>query len=413
MIDLGILRSNPDRVNESVRSKEPHYDSVKLLDLDISLRALRLEVEALRHQKNELAEQAKSGVTEAIRNQSIGLGKVLRVKEKQLNQMLDVFMAYYLECPNLPFDDVPVGDKSANTIIKTIGEKPTFSFIPQNHVSLGTSLGWLDFETGATLSGSQFALYKGDAVRLMYALSMFMLKINMKHGYEPIIPPYLVNKKSLEVSSNLPKFADQLYEIGKDNLYLIPTAEVPLTNLYGGAILDGETLPIRLTSWTSCFRREVGGYGATERGLIRIHQFEKVELYSITKPEDSHTEQERMLKCIEDILNQLGLHYRIVLLSTQETSFQSAKTYDIELWLAGQGEYYEVSSVSNCTDFQSRRGKIRYRPHASDTPQLVHTLNGSSLSLARLLVAIMETFQNKDKSITIPPVLKQGISLFE
>jgi seryl-tRNA synthetase len=309
--------------------------------------------------------------------------------------------------PNLPFNDIPEGNKESNKVVKMVGEKPHYDFQVQNHLDLGNKLGWFDFEASARMSGSNFPLYRGDAVRLIYSLASFMYKHNMKHGYEPILPSYLVNESALEVASNFPKFRDQVYEIGQDNLFLTPTAEVNLTNLYKDQILSAEQLPMRMTSWTSCFRREAGGYGAHERGLIRIHQFEKIELYTIAEPEKAHEEQERMLTCAEEILQKLGLHYRVSLLAAQDCSFPSAKTYDIEVWLPGQKEYYEVSSCSNCTDFQARRGKIRYRKNAGSKPTLVHTLNASSLALPRLMVAIMETYQQEDGTIAIPEVLKE------
>jgi len=236
---------------------------------------------------------------------------------------------------------------------------------------------------------------------------MFMLKNNIKHGFEPVIPPYMVNAQSLEVSGNFPKFREQVYAMPADGLYMSPTSEVNLASLYRDHIFMAQNLPIRLTAWSSCFRREAGGYGATERGLIRIHQFEKVELYAICTPEKSQEEQDRMIASAEDILQQLGLHYRISLLAAQDCSFQSAKTYDIEVWLPGQKAYYEVSSVSNCTDFQARRGMLRFRESVDSKTELVHTLNGSSLALPRLMVALMETYQQADGSIAMPDILKK------
>lgn len=291
-------------------------------------------------------------------------------------------------------------------MIKVFGKQTKFTFPVKHHVDLVTAAGWIDFEAGVRVSGSQFVVYKGDAVRLLYALTMFMLKHNQKYGFELVLPPYLVNEESLTVSSNLPKFKDQIYELKDDGLFLTPTAEVNLASMYRDHIFDQHDLPIRMTSWTSCFRREAGGYGATERGLIRMHQFEKVELYTLCIPEASQKEQERMLACAEELLQRLGLHYRVSLLAAQDCSFPSAKTYDIEVWLPGQKEYYEVSSVSNCTDFQARRGMIRYKD-STNKKQLVHTLNGSSLALSRLMVALVETYQNADGSITIPDVLKK------
>ncbi len=298
-----------------------------------------------------------------------------------------------------------MGFKEANKVVKEVGKKPTFSFPIKNHLELGTALGWIDFERASVIAGSNFALYRGDAVKLLYSLTMLMLRTNMKHGFELILPPYLVNEQSLVVASNFPKFRDQVYSIPEDQLYLSPTSEVNLTNFYRNHIFMASELPKRMTSWTSCFRREAGSYGATERGLIRIHQFEKVELYTLCEPGNARQEQERMLACAEDILGQLGLHYRISLLATQDCSFPSARTFDIEVWLPGQGAYYEVSSASNCTDFQARRGLIRYKKTTDGKTDHVYTLNASSLALPRLMVALMEVYQQEDGSIKLPDVV--------
>lgn len=411
MIDLALLRSEQHKTIERIHKKDPRFDAARLASLDEQVRQVRREVEDLRRMKNELAAQGKAGITDEIRAQSIEVGKKLKEREATLREIEPEFKKLYLSCPNIPNNDLPVGDKQANKVVKEVGEKPSFDFAVKNHVDLGTALGWFDFERAAAMSGSNFALYKGDAAKLMYALTMFMLKNNADHGFEMIIPPYLVNEKSLTVASNFPKFRDQVYAVPEDELYLSPTAEVNLTNMYRNHIFAAEQLPARMTAWTSCFRREAGGYGAQERGLIRIHQFEKVELYSVCKPENAEQELERMVACAENILQQLGLHYRISLLATQDCSFPSAKTFDIEVWLPGQGEYYEVSSCSNCTDFQARRGMIRYRKATDEKTHLVSTLNGSSLALPRLMVALMETYQQADGSIKLPSVLQKH-SLF-
>jgi seryl-tRNA synthetase len=250
-------------------------------------------------------------------------------------------------------------------------------------------------------------LYKGDGVKLLYALAMFMLKHNNNHGFEFVLPSVLVNERSLEVTGNFPKFKDQAFSVPNDELFLTPTSEVNLTNMYRDHIFMKDELPVRMTAFTSCFRREGGGYGSSERGLIRMRQFEKVEIVSLCAPEDSWQEHERMLACAEEIMQKLGLHYRVVLLAGQDASFSSAKTYDLEIWCPGQNEYKEVSSVSNCTDFQARRGMIRFKDKPDSKTQLVHTLNGSSLALPRLMVALMETYQQPDGTIVIPEVLKK------
>ena len=381
----------------------------KLYDLDVQVRELRSDIEHLRHKKNELAQQAKSGVTPQIRQESIKISTQLKDQEQKLVSLEEVFNSLYLRCPNIPQEDIPLGGKEFNRPVKMVGEKPVFTFSVKNHVELGKINKWFDFEAASVMTGSNFALYRGEAVRLMYSLTMFMLKNNISYGFEPMLPPYLVNETSLEVASNFPKFREQVYALPNDNLFLTPTAEVNLTNFYRKHIFAAQDLPIRMTAWTSCFRREAGTYGAAERGLIRIHQFEKVELYTLCTPQESSQEQERMLACAENILQKLGLHYRVSLLAAQDCSFPSAKTYDIEVWMPGQQAYYEVSSISNCTDFQARRGLIRYRTEQENKPELVHTLNGSSLALPRLMVALMETYQQEDGSIQLPDSIKANL----
>ncbi len=407
MIDMNLLREFPERIGRRITEKEPKFNISSLLSLDVQVRALRAHVETLRHEKNELAKQARGGITDELRARSVSIGKELKEQELALETVEKQYHELLLHCPNIPMDEVPSGNKESNKIVKSVGSKPNFTFPIKNHVELGQTLGWFDFEAATRIAGSNFALYKGEAVKLLYSLTMLMLKNNMKHGFTPILPSVLVNEKSLEVASNFPKFRDQVYGVPADGFYLTPTAEVNLANLYRDHIFKLDELPLRMTAWTSCFRREAGTYGATERGLIRIHQFEKVELYTICAPSESNNELERMVTCAEDILNQLGLHYRISLLAGQDCSFASAKTYDIEVWLPGQNAYYEVSSVSNCTDFQARRGLIRYKEQQAGKTHLVHTLNGSSLALPRLMVALMEVYQQPDGTIALPAVIKK------
>lgn len=404
MIDLGLLRENPQKVIDNLKKKDPSYNASLLIRLDEEVRRLKIEVEELRHKKNELARQAQKGVTQEARQESREISALLKEKELTLEKVEAEFRDLYLHCPNLLFDDVPPGGKEQNQVVKIWGEKPSFTFELKNHLELGNLNGWFDFEAASRMTGSNFALYKGEGVQVVYALMLFMFNNNLRHGYRPVLPPYLVNEKSLVASGNFPRFKDEVYEVCADKLYLTPTSEVNLTNMYRDHIFNGSELPVRMTAWTSCFRREAGNYGATERGLIRIHQFEKLELYTICEPEESAQEQERMIACAESILQALGLHYRISLLAAQDCSFSSAKTYDIEVWMPGQGIYKEVSSVSNCTDFQARRAGIRSRLSTGKT-RLVHTLNASSLALPRLLVALMETYQEQAGSIHFPDVI--------
>lgn len=411
MIDLMLLRKHSEYVLGLLAKKDPAFDGKRLKLLDEQILQERQVIEGLKADKNNLIQQAKNGITDAIRQESIALAARIKEKEDALAVHEQEFKNLYLMCPNIPMAELPEGNKEANMVVKVFGEKPVYAFDVKNHVDLNNQLGWIDFERAAQMTGSNFVLYKNDGVRLLYALTMFMLKNNQQFGYSLVLPPALLNERSLEIASNFPRFKDQVYAVGLDGLYLTPTAEVDLANLYRDTIFMPEELPIRMSSWTSCFRREAGSYGSTERGLIRIHQFEKVELFTLSAPEDSPAEQEKMLACAESILQQLGLHYRVSLLAAQDCSFASSKTYDIEVWMPGQGAYYEVSSISNCGDFQARRGMVRYKKDGKT--QFIHTLNGSSLALPRLMVAIMETYQQPDGTVIIPEILKRPISLFD
>lgn len=411
MIDLHLLRTDTQKVIAAIQKKDPAFDIVRLVQLDEQRRSCMGEVEELRSKRNELANQGKQGVTQQLREASVQLSARIKETETRLEQLTETFNQLYLACPNIPVDDIPVGGKESNKVVNIWGAQKKFDFSPKNHVELGEQQQWFDFTTAATMTKNNFVLYKNEGVKLIYALTMFMLKHNQRYGYQLILPPYLINEQSLVNASNFPKFKDQVYAVPADQLYLSPTSEVNLTNMYRDTIFEDEQLPIRMTAWTSCFRREAGGYGAHERGLIRIHQFEKAELYTLCEPEKSGEEQERMLECAQQLLQLLGLHYRVSLLATQDCSFPSAKTYDIEVWMPGQQAYYEVSSISNCTDFQARRAHIRYRKKGDKKTTFLHTLNGSSLAIPRLMVAIMETYQQKDGTIIIPEVL-DGYGLY-
>ena len=406
MIDLAELRKNPDWFTQEILKKDPSFDVLLLIALDIKLRQLSVEVEQLRKDKNDLAKNIPGASSfEEVRNRSIEIGKQLKEKEILLAKIEKDFSDSYLACPNIMHSTVPLGGKLENQVVRKIGEQPAFDFTPKDHVTLGSNLGWFDFAAAAKVTASNFVWYKAPAVELMYALTRLMIKNNKEHGFELMLPPYMINTKSLEASGQFPKFVDGVYKVEDEDLYLTPTAEVCLLNYYRDHIFEAQDLPKRLTAWTSCFRKEAGTYGSAERGLIRIHQFEKVELVSFTKPQDSYNELDRMVACAENILKQLGLHYRVSLLAAQDCSFQASKTYDLEVWMPGQGSYYEVSSASNCTDFQSRRAKIRYKDHTGGKTEYAHTLNTSSLALPRLMVALMETYQQKDGSIKLPECL--------
>ena len=403
MINLSSLRENPELITQNILKKDPTFPVAELIKLDENLRLKLIEVEDLRFKRNEKAKSIKGPISAEERAEAGKITEILKEKEEVLDKLKIEFNNLYLTCPNILEDDVPKGNKEANLVVKTVGQKPEFNFQLKNHLELNKLNNWFDLEAAAQMTGSQFVFYKSAAVNVIYALTRMMLKNNKNFGFEPVLPPYLVNEKSLENASNFPKFKDQVYKIQEEDLYLTPTAEVNLTNFYRNHLFAAQELPIKMTAWTSCFRREAGSYGAQERGLIRIHQFEKVELYAICKPEDAKIEQERMLAAAENILQKLGLHYRISLLAAQDCSFASAKTFDIEVWMPGQNAYYEVSSCSNCTDFQARRTGLRFKDDKKNS--LVYTLNCSALAIPRLMVALMETYQQADGSINLPSAL--------
>lgn len=405
MINRALLRTDIVlQVKKAILKKDPSFDFDRLVFLDEQVCKKKTDIELLQKQKNECIELSKKGVTDGLKAESVRLATIIEKEEKAFELLHEQFQELYLKTPNIPDESVPSGNKESNRVVKEWGLQPSFNFAIKHHLDLGISLGWFDFQSAAKMTGANFALYKNDAVRLIYALGMFMLKNNTKHGFQPILPPALVNEESLKVSGNFPKFKDQVFTMPEDNLFLSPTSEVNLTNMYRNQIVDLQDLPIRMTAFTSCFRREAGAYGSVERGLIRMHQFEKVELYTMCKPENSMQELDSMIACAESILQSLGLCYRVSLLAAQDCSFQSAKTYDIEVWFPFQKMYMEVSSASNCTDFQARRGMIRMKKEGSK-PELVHTLNASSLALPRLMVALMETYQQADGTIQLPDVL--------
>jgi seryl-tRNA synthetase len=406
MIDLALLRGPfTQKIVALICKKEPKFDATALLRADAQVRAMRHQVEEMRAEKNRIAKDAAGGPSPEKRARSIQLGHSLKLLETELETAEQNLEQLLLTCPNLPFEDVPAGNKEANAVVSSWGQKPEFNFTPQNHLALNEKLGWFDFKAGAKISGSQQLVYRKDGLKLLYALTRLMLRHNAHGGYEPVFPPYLVNEKTMVSNGSLPKFKGDFYEVKEVGLCLLPTAEVTFTGMFADSIFKEEELPLRHCAWTSCFRREAGGYGTLERGLIRIHQFEKVELYTVCKAENSATELERMVKLAETFLQTLGLHYQVSLLAAQDCSFASAKTFDIEVWLPGQGSYYEVSSCSNCTDFQARRAKIRYKDKAGKV-HLCHTLNASSLALPRLMVAILETCQQADGSIKLPEILQ-------
>ena len=432
MLDLGFVRANLELVEEKLRARGA--DPAALLGdfraLDEKRRLSITLVEGRKAELNllskEMGELKKTGQDTTALTEKIRFKKDLLERAKNDPDVYNERMSGVLSSiPNLTRDEVPTGKSEAdNLTVKTWGEKPVFNFEARPHWELGESLGILDLERAAKLSGARFAVYMGAGARLERALISFMLDLHTsKHGYTEVLPPFMVNSKSLYGTGQLPKFADDLFRCSdadaeavargefKDNdHWLIPTAEVPVTNLYRDEILDEARLPIRLTAYTPCFRAEAGAAGKDTRGIIRQHQFQKVELVKFTRPEDSDAEHERLTRDAEEILEALGLPYRRVLLCTGDTGFSSAKTYDLEVWLPGQQLYREISSCSNFDAFQARRANIRYRPAgekgAKAKPEFVHTINGSGLAVGRTWLAILENYQQPDGSVLIPQVLQ-------
>ncbi|MCS7240262.1 MAG: serine--tRNA ligase [Candidatus Bipolaricaulota bacterium] len=415
MLDLRRIRGDPEGVAARLKRRNPNIDLTRLLALDEERRELQREVDEIRRRQNEGSQRVAEltrGVDPALRERILSELKGLAEQRKQLEERLAQVEAALeeelLSLPNIPHDSVPSGTKEEKVVLRVWGEPPRFSFPPQHHVALAQRLGLLDLERAARISGSRFPLYTGDGAWLELTLLWWMFGLHVRdHGYTPVLPPILANRRSFLVSGQLPKFAEELYYCPADDLFLNPTAESLLANLHNDEILEEEQLPLRYVAYTPCFRREAGSYGEEQRGLIRVHQFNKIELFWYSTPQTSYQALEELVSHAERVLQLLGLHYRVTLLPATDLAFQSAKTVDLEVWLPGQGGYYEVSSCSNCEDFQARRGNVRYRPKAGGKPQYVHTLNGSGLATSRLFAAILEQNQRPDGTVVLPKVLAE------
>jgi seryl-tRNA synthetase len=417
MLDLSFVRDNLPLVEEKLRQRgmKPAEVLKNFAQIDAQRRQAITSAETMKAQRNrateEIAKLKKSGQdassliaeTKELREHVEELGKAAEEYETRLQQIL-------VGIPNIPHPSVPVG-KSAddNVEVRRWGNPPTFDFAPKPHWDIGEQLGVLDLERAAKITGARFAVYWDLGARLERALANFMLDLHTRdHGYTEVLPPYMVNSESMYGTGQLPKFAADSFKVphGDKDLWLIPTSEVPLTNLYRDEVLDGARLPISLTAYTACFRSEAGSYGKDVRGIIRQHQFQKVEMVKFTRPEDSYEQLEKLTNNAEEVLQKLGLHYRVVALSTGDISFSSAKTYDLEVWLPGQQLFREISSCSNFESFQARRANIRYRPAGKNKTEFVHTLNGSGLAVGRTWVAIVENYQQADGSVLIPEALR-------
>jgi seryl-tRNA synthetase len=380
--------------------------------LDARERTVRIESEELRagrnRTSNEIAQRRKRGddASSQIREMKRVSARIKELDESlaDLRGRMEAFLSWI---PNLPAEGVPVGrDSGANKVVRVVGDPPDFSFPVRDHVELGARLGILDLERASKIAGARFSLYSGAGALLERALINMMLDLHTRsHGYREVIPPFMANRRSFFGTGNLPKFEEDLFRVADSDYFLVPTAEVPLTNIFAGEILEEADLPVNLTAYTPCFRSEAGSYGKDTRGLIRLHQFNKVELVKFTRPEDSPRQLEQLTGHAEAVLKALGIPYRVVVLSTGDMGFSAAKTYDLEVWVPSQNTYREISSCSNFTDFQARRCRIRYRPAQGSGNRLVHTLNGSGLAAGRTWVALVENFQEEDGSVRIPEVL--------
>ena len=412
MLDGKFLRDNLETVEARLKSRGGALDLTGYRDLDSRRRELLQQSEELKALRNRVSDEISR-----IRDKSQAQGQIAEMREvgtrikaldEELKGIEEGLEQFLLTIPNIPNENVPLGaSESDNVVIRKWGDPPVFPIAPKPHWELGESLGILDFERGAKITGARFTLYKGVGARLERALINFMLDLHTgRHNYIEMLPPFMVNRESMTGTGQLPKFEEDLFRLDGTEYYLIPTAEVPVTNIHRGEILRGEDLPLCYTAYTPCFRKEAGSYGKDTRGLIRQHQFNKVELVKFTKPGDSYLELYKLLDNAEEILRQLGIPYRVIELCTADLGFSAARTFDIEAWLPGQGTYREISSCSNFEDFQARRASIRFREDDKAKPEYVHTLNGSGLAVGRTVVAILENFQQADGSVLIPEALR-------
>ncbi len=412
MLDLKYIKNNLDAVKRGMEKRKANIDFSDLLGNEEKRRALLLNIEELRCQRNtvsdDIAQMKKSGEdAQPSIDKMRTVSETIKALDKKLSSVEQTIQDFLISLPNLPHIDVPEGkDESQNRLEKNIGTPRTFDFKIKDHADIGEALGILDLARAAKITGSRFPLYFGSGARLERALINFMLDIHTaEHGYKETLPPFIVNKTTMTGTGQLPKFEEDLFKLEGMDYYLIPTSEVPVTNIHAGEILDEAKLPLKFTAYTPCFRSEAGSYGRDTKGLIRQHQFNKVEMVKLTTPETSFDELESLLTDAEEILARLELPYRVVTLCTGDLGFSATKTYDLEVWMPGQDKYREISSCSNCTDFQARRANIRFKRPGQKRAEFCHTLNGSGLAVGRTFAAILENYQQADGSVTIPDVL--------
>ncbi|NYE57611.1 serine--tRNA ligase [Carboxydothermus ferrireducens] len=413
MLDIKKVRQNPELVVEALKKRGANLNLDEFLRLDEERRKLLVDVEQKKYKRNTVSEEIgrlkKQGLpADDLILEMRALSDEIKKLDDEVAQIEEKLHAILLTIPNIPHESVPVGkDSSENVEVRRWGEPRKFTFTPKAHWEIGEELDILDFARGSKVTGARFTFYKGLGAMLERAVINFMLDLHTReHGYVEVFPPFIVNADSMVGTGQLPKFAEDMFKLEGLNYYLIPTAEVPVTNLYREEILDGDKLPIYHCAYSACFRAEAGAAGRDTRGLIRQHQFNKVELVKFVKPENSYEELEKLTRDAERVLQLLGLPYRVVVLCTGDLGFSAAKTYDIEVWLPSYNDYKEISSCSNFEDFQARRAKIRYKEHPKAKPEFVHTLNGSGLAVGRTVAAILENYQNEDGSVTVPEVLR-------
>jgi seryl-tRNA synthetase len=413
MLDIKLIRQNLSEVEKALSTRGEAIDLESFKNFDAQRRLFLIEVEELRHRRNVVSDQIAdlkhkgedaAGIVAEMREVSTRIKHL----ERSLSEIEEELNEIILGLPNLPHISVPVGkDSSFNPVVRRFGECPEFGFEPKPHWTLGENLGIFDFERASKITGARFPLYFGAGARLERALINFMLDTHTtEHGYRETLPPFIVNKESMTSTGQLPKFREDLFKLEGWDYFMVPTAEVPVTNIHQGEILDEDMLPILYTAYTPCFRSEAGSYGKDTRGLIRQHQFNKVELVKFTTPETSYDELEKLLSDAESILKRLGLAYQVVVLCTGDLGFSAAKTYDIEVWMPSQNIYREISSCSNFESFQARRGNIRFRRQGKKGAEFVHTLNGSGLAVGRTVAAILENYQQADGSVILPEALR-------
>ncbi|MBI4432123.1 MAG: serine--tRNA ligase [Candidatus Omnitrophica bacterium] len=412
MLDIATIRDNQDKVRELLKIRAPKFPFDAFLKLDVKRRTLQMELDTLRSQKNRKNDEISQLLKEKkdakpVIAQMKEFSRKIAELEAGTETVESEFKAQLFLIPNLPHESVKPGvDAKGNTEVSHHGDIPKLSFKPKEHTELGEGLGILDMARASKISGSAFPLFRGAGARLVRALINFMIDQHIRHGYEEIWPPALVNRASMTGTGQLPKFEEDMYRLKDDELFLVPTAEVPVTNLHRDEVLKEEDLPLKYTAYTPCFRREAGSYGKDTKGLVRIHQFDKVELVKFARPEDSYKAHEQLLKDAERILELLEIPYRVIQLCSGDMGFAAAKCYDIEAWAVGLGRWLEVSSVSNFEAFQARRANIRFKRKDSNKSEFVHTLNGSGLALPRVLIAILENNQNANGSVRVPEALR-------